>query len=321
MIKYRLDMTKLSKLFLLPCLAVFLCSARAVELNAVDMSGDSPAPSSEPRVITDMPSPATGAEHPEYNPEPVTQSDLGEASYPVIKINPEESTRRSQNASEVTVPVPLPHQSPVRAYPPFEDDESRLVSQAERTRIRARVDADNDEPKPLVARNVTRTTQITAPVHSTQDVYLSPESVPLHSGSKKLAFMLNELILLHKAAVTAGGDIRVTIETVGIDAEDLVMPLKRQGYFEVDFRQNSDRVVIKSKNSENSLLERELADLKETRRRLMDDIASLQAMKGEIKGDSRPSAPRAQGSQTLSYAAPHSDQGEPGTVVLAPRMR
>ncbi|MFZ5807215.1 MAG: hypothetical protein ACOY3I_08430 [Verrucomicrobiota bacterium] len=101
--------------------------------------------------------------------------------------------------------------------------------------------------------------------------------------TRRLRLYLRELAILQQAAKKAGGQIRVSIEPVGITSEELATQLASMNWF--DIRPTNDAIVVRSKTDDPYLLRlrEETSQLEEKRQSLMSDIQTLQRMANEWK--------------------------------------
>jgi hypothetical protein len=106
---------------------------------------------------------------------------------------------------------------------------------------------------------------------------------------KEIKMKLRELAILRRAAQMAGGDIKVSVKTLGITRDDLLVPLGKLGVF--DLIANDDgSVSIESKNEDPMLegLQDEVKKLEQRRRSLLADVRVLEG----VTGITSPSVPQ-----------------------------
>lgn len=98
---------------------------------------------------------------------------------------------------------------------------------------------------------------------------------------RRLRLFLRELTILQHAAKKAGGDIRVTIEPVGITPEELIGPLAASNWFDIKYGQ--DAIVVKSKEQDPYVdkMRDEVAHLEQQRKTLLNDVQSLERLASE----------------------------------------
>ncbi|MDE1169829.1 MAG: hypothetical protein PW734_01245 [Verrucomicrobium sp.] len=101
------------------------------------------------------------------------------------------------------------------------------------------------------------------------------------NGPLRFNLSLSEFARLREAAHMAGGDVEITVRPVGFKMANYIVPLQRVG-FDVRVTPGGEVVVSSSREMETmelrrAALQKEVNDLRETRRRLLSDIKSLQA--------------------------------------------
>jgi hypothetical protein len=100
-------------------------------------------------------------------------------------------------------------------------------------------------------------------------VETAPSVAPAPALTMKLR--LNDLVALQKAAEDAGGSLQITVATVGVNPEDLILPLRKQGFFNVVVKEGS--FLVSSKIDSLGQIDA----LTNRRRQLLEQIAELDA--------------------------------------------
>jgi hypothetical protein len=297
-------------------------SALAVEVQPIDYtSPEAPGPIELRAIDLSTPEPGTSRETPTVRVNPVEEND----SNPLA---PSDRQRREELEVE---PVPSPVRQPIprsqqhlRAYPPL-----REVSAGREEMVPSRQSHTSSDWNRAMRQ------EERVPIKLTPDEarVIDPNVASLEP--KKLTFKMVDLIKLNEAAVKAGGKLNVSIAPVGITVEDLIVPLREQGYFDVQILENSNQVLVSSKeNAGNSLLEKEITQLQETRRRLMNDIAALEKTKSQytpveqkiqvMPSDAPAPSPYASAGRNESYRGGRVAQpllSSPVTVTLSPTVK
>ncbi|MDE1169783.1 MAG: hypothetical protein PW734_01015 [Verrucomicrobium sp.] len=106
----------------------------------------------------------------------------------------------------------------------------------------------------------------------------APAPVPGEGGVLRLRLALHELILLQQAAHEAGGDIRISIDPVGITTEDLIVPLARDPEFLV--KREGDVIIVSTRSPDAVAMQmrQEVQKLEDRRRALLQDISVLERL-------------------------------------------
>lgn len=161
------------------------------------------------------------------------------------------------------------------------DDDAVLQKEAEAANtpnLQLRTPAKQEEKiqKPIASQPQS---QPQASNNTTQTQYVNQ--------GRRLRLFLRELTIIQQAAKKAGGDIRVTIEPVGVSPEELIGPLAAANWFDIKYGQ--DAIVVKSKEEDPYLgkLREEVARLEEQRKSLLNDVQSLERMAMDWKSKMR----------------------------------
>ncbi|WP_178087635.1 hypothetical protein [Methylacidimicrobium cyclopophantes] len=88
---------------------------------------------------------------------------------------------------------------------------------------------------------------------------------------------------LKRIARELGGNLVISIEPHGISPEDLIVPLKNSGLFEVSAKDGKIFLVTSNGEGQKRELEREIAALARRQAALLRNIEVLEAMKAEGK--------------------------------------
>ncbi|MFH1066383.1 MAG: hypothetical protein V1746_00530 [bacterium] len=126
------------------------------------------------------------------------------------------------------------------------------------------------------------------PFYSAQADSGFPEQEQQASGEttrKRMRLFLRELAVLKKAAKAAGGDLKVSLQPVGISSEELVESLARLDWF--DISPGDDAVMIRSREEDPYVaqMRAEVDQLEQKRNALMKDVKELERLlvQGEDK--------------------------------------
>ena len=158
----------------------------------------------------------------------------------------------------------------------------------------------------------------------TAQVETAPSIQPAPSLAMKLR--LNDLIALQKAAEEAGGSLRIEVATVGINPEDLIQPLRKQGVFNVEIGKDKASFMVSSKDDELGQVDA----LTVKRRQLLEQIADLQSevatlnqQKGAVAQATVPTPPDTDSAPDQAPAtplpAPSPSSGKPAELILSNR--
>jgi hypothetical protein len=134
--------------------------------------------------------------------------------------------------------------------------------------------------------------------------------------SRRLKLYLRDLAALQKAAKTVGGDIHISITTVGCTPEDLVVPLSKMGYFDIQPKENV--IVVKSKSEDPYVTQLRQDVLKLERRRavLFNDVKLLERLaKDSGYYSTQQSMPA---SYTPPYTPTYNSDGDPQVPYREP---
>ncbi len=158
----------------------------------------------------------------------------------------------------------------------------------------------------------------------TAQVETAPSIQPAPSLAMKLR--LNDLVSLQKAAEAAGGTLNISVSVVGINPEDLIQPLRKQGIFNVSFDKNS--FLVSSKNDQLGQIDA----LTTKRRQLLEQISDLESelaslnQKKDAPAQSTSTAstntdtlPAA--SPTATSPSPDTSSGKPAELILSTNNR
>jgi hypothetical protein len=184
-----------------------------------------------------------------------------------------------------------------------------------------------DSPAPLVQQPADPDTQLPqkddeaaaapadAPQVDTAQVETTPSVQPAPSLAMKLR--LNDLVFLQKAAEQAGGSVNVTVSTVGINPEDLIQPLRKQGVFNISIDKNS--FLVSSKSDELGQID----SLTTKRRQLLQQISDLQselAALNQKRDGTSPSSPADTDAAPATAPMPavtDPSSGKPAELILS----
>lgn len=122
-------------------------------------------------------------------------------------------------------------------------------------------------------------------IDSQQDQQGEPVATEAVKKKQKMRLFLRELAILKKAAKAAGGDLKVSIQPVGISSGELVDSLARLDWF--DISPGDDAVMIRSREEDPYVFQmrEEVGKLEQKRNALMKDVKELESLL--VQGENR----------------------------------